>query len=159
MFTHLRKQCRTPSKRISLSRVSGFQSRAIHSWRTIVGNFSTLGVLPHALHVLISTRHLRRRWKKRCSRIRFLNLIINLLTFSYIQTCAEFTLEEKRVLVWSQKVDDRRVTVLKFRRMVKGCALLQNDLRPTLPAKAAAQRKLSRSASAGSPQASSWTCL
>ena len=49
---------------------------------------------------------------------------------SYMQTCAVFTAEEKRVLVWSQKVDDRRVTVAKFRRMVKGSAPLQNILAP-----------------------------
>ena len=57
---------------------------------------------------------------------------------SYMQTCAVFTPEEKRVLVCSQKVDDRRVTAAKFRRMLKGCALLQNILRQTLPAKAEA---------------------
>ena len=30
------------------------------------------------------------------------------------------------MLVWSQKVDDPRVTVAKFRPMVKECAILQN---------------------------------
>ena len=54
------------------------------------------------------------------------NQVVFYLHFSDIQKCAKFTLEEKRVLVWSQKVDDRSVTVAKFRRMVKGCALLQN---------------------------------
>ena len=58
------------------------------------------------------------------------NQVVFYLHFSHIQKCAKFTLEEKRVLVWSQKVDDRRVTVAKFRRMVKGCALLQNILAP-----------------------------
>ena len=73
MFTHLRSQCRTPSKRMSLSRVSGFQSCTIHCCRTIVRESSTLGVLPNALHVLISSRHLRRLWKQRCSGSRFLD--------------------------------------------------------------------------------------